>query len=62
MKDFLRGLDLIVLLVLLAVSLPIGIGLFMVLWNSTIPAITGWQEIDFVQAVALLIIGRALTN
>lgn len=62
MKEWISSLHWIVLIAGLVVLLPIAIVMFMLLWNSTIPGITGWTEIDFVQSFAIILLGKFLTD
>jgi hypothetical protein len=59
--EYIKGLPIIVLVILLVVLFPVWVNIFMVLWNSTIPGMTGWQDINFLQACVILIIGKILS-
>ena len=62
MKEQISGLPFIILIVLMAIFLPMIAIVFMLIWNSTIPGVTGWSEIDFFQSVAILLLGQILSS
>lgn len=56
-KNYKRILNLITALCWALVALAV-----MFLWNWLIPEITGWKEINYIQAVGLLLLSRLLIS
>jgi Ca2+/H+ antiporter, TMEM165/GDT1 family len=52
-----RGLKFLLLVVLAVAGFSVAV---MLLWNWLMPALFGWTEIGFAQALGLLVLGRIL--